>query len=86
MMNNLFKLDEIENVKVLVKKAEGEKCPRCWKIFPGSSCAKDVVLKITIYEKNYNYFILYFFDRFVKLYLINLQTNGTDIDFYIFHF
>jgi len=31
---DLFKLDEIENVKVLVKKAEGEKCPRCWKIFP----------------------------------------------------
>ena len=33
--NNLFKLDEIENIKVLVKKAEGEKCPRCWKIFIG---------------------------------------------------
>ena len=32
--NNLFKLDEIENIKVLVKKAEGEKCNRCWKIFP----------------------------------------------------
>tara|TARA_B110000438_G_C15820374_1_gene654106 strand:+ start:1949 stop:4708 length:2760 start_codon:yes stop_codon:yes gene_type:complete len=31
--NNLFKLDEIDNVKVLVKKAQGEKCPRCWKIF-----------------------------------------------------
>ncbi len=30
--DNLFKLDEIENIKVLVKKAEGEKCPRCWKI------------------------------------------------------
>ena len=30
---NLFSLDEIENVKVLVKKAEGKKCPRCWKIF-----------------------------------------------------
>jgi len=33
---NLFKLDEIEGVKVLVKKAEGEKCSRCWKIFPGA--------------------------------------------------
>ena len=33
--NNLFKLDEIENIKVLVKKAEGNKCPRCWKIFLG---------------------------------------------------
>ena len=32
---NLFKLDEAENINVLVKKAEGEKCPRCWKIFPG---------------------------------------------------
>ena len=30
--DNLFKLDEIENIKVLVKKAEGKKCPRCWKI------------------------------------------------------
>jgi isoleucyl-tRNA synthetase len=32
--NNLFKLNEVENIKVLVKKAEGKKCPRCWKIFP----------------------------------------------------
>ena len=31
--DNLFKLEEIENVKVLVKKAEGKKCPRCWKFF-----------------------------------------------------
>ena len=31
--SNLFKLEEIENIKVLVKKAIGEKCPRCWKIF-----------------------------------------------------
>jgi isoleucyl-tRNA synthetase len=31
--NNLFKLEEVEHVKVLVKKATGEKCPRCWKIF-----------------------------------------------------
>ena len=31
---NLFKIDGIENIKVFVKKAEGEKCPRCWKIFP----------------------------------------------------
>ena len=34
--SNLFKLDEVEDVKVLVKKAEGKKCSRCWKIFPGS--------------------------------------------------
>ena len=32
--SNLFKLNDEENVKVLVKKAAGEKCPRCWKIFP----------------------------------------------------
>jgi len=32
--NNLFQLGEIKDVKVMVKKAEGEKCPRCWKIFP----------------------------------------------------
>jgi len=32
--DNLFKINEIEGIKVLVKKAEGEKCPRCWKIFP----------------------------------------------------
>ena len=32
---NLFKLNETEDIKVLVKKAEGEKCPRCWKIFSG---------------------------------------------------
>ena len=32
--NNLFKLDEIDGIKVSVQKADGEKCPRCWKIFP----------------------------------------------------
>ena len=30
--------------------------------------------------------IIFFFDRFTKLYLINLQASGTDIDFYIFPF
>ena len=30
--NKLFKLDDVNNVKVLVKKAKGEKCSRCWKI------------------------------------------------------
>ena len=40
---NLFKLDEIENINVLVKKAEGKKCPRCWKIFSGpcTRCEKN---------------------------------------------
>jgi isoleucyl-tRNA synthetase len=37
--NSFFKLDEIENINVFVKKAEGEKCPRCWKIFTGP-CAR----------------------------------------------
>ena len=30
--NKIFKLDEVSNVGVLVEKAKGEKCPRCWKI------------------------------------------------------
>ena len=29
---------------------------------------------------------IFFLDRLTKLYLINLQTSGTDIDFYIFPF
>ena len=29
---------------------------------------------------------VFFFDRITKIYLINLQTIGTDIDFYIFPF
>jgi len=31
-------------------------------------------------------FILFFTDRITKIYLINLQSTGTDIDFYIFSF
>ena len=31
-------------------------------------------------------FIIFFFDRLTKLYLINLQASGTDIDFYILPF
>ena len=31
-------------------------------------------------------FTIFFFDRLTKLYLINLQASGTDIDFYIFPF
>ena len=30
--DKLFQLDNIQNVKVLVKKAQGKKCSRCWKI------------------------------------------------------
>ena len=29
---------------------------------------------------------IFLFDRFAKIYLINLQSSGTDIDFYIFSF
>ena len=29
---------------------------------------------------------LFFFDRLTKIYLINLQSTGTDIDFYVFSF
>ena len=30
--DKLFKLDHEENIKVLIKKAKGKKCSRCWKI------------------------------------------------------
>ena len=33
--DSFFKLKGIENINVLVKKAKGKKCPRCWKILPG---------------------------------------------------
>ena len=32
--DKLFKLENIANVSVIVKKAKGEKCSRCWKILP----------------------------------------------------
>ena len=31
-------------------------------------------------------FTIFFFDRITKIYLINLQTNGIDVDFYIYPF
>ena len=31
-------------------------------------------------------FVIFLVDRLVKLYLIDLQTNGTNVDFYIFSF
>ena len=31
-------------------------------------------------------FTIFFFDRFTKIYLIDLQLTGTDVDFYIFTF
>ena len=30
--DKLFELDDVDNIKISVKKAEGEKCSRCWKI------------------------------------------------------
>ena len=30
--DKLFKLDEVDDIKVLITKAKGKKCPRCWKI------------------------------------------------------
>ena len=30
--------------------------------------------------------VIFFFDRATKIYLLNLQANGTEIDFYIFTF
>ncbi len=37
--NKIFKLNDIANVGVIVKKAEGEKCSRCWKIL-GNLCER----------------------------------------------
>ena len=41
MSNNdkIFKLDDVSNVGVLVEKAKGEKCSRCWKIL-GNPCER----------------------------------------------
>jgi len=47
MLNNdkIFKLNDIPNVGVIVEKAKGEKCSRCWKIL-GNPCERcDNVLK-----------------------------------------
>jgi len=38
--DKLFKLDNVESVKVLVKKAKGKKCSRCWKILE-NPCARN---------------------------------------------
>ena len=42
----LFKLENIQGIEVLVKKAVGNKCPRCWKIFE-ESCNRCKNAKIT---------------------------------------
>jgi len=43
--DKLFKLDSVDNVKVLVKKAKGEKCSRCWKILESPCERKNCGLK-----------------------------------------
>ena len=42
----LFKLENIKGIEVMVKKAVGYKCPRCWKIFE-KSCNRCKNVKIT---------------------------------------
>ena len=42
--------------------------------------------KLVLMKKIITILIIFFFDRLTKLYLINLQASGTDIDFYIFPF
>ena len=42
--------------------------------------------KLILMKKIIIILIVFFFDRASKMYLINLQTTGTDIDFYIFPF
>ncbi len=46
----------------------------------------DVIQLINYYEKIIIYFSVFCLDRFAKIYLINLQSTGTDIDFYISSF
>jgi len=43
--DKLFKLNDVENVKILVKKAKGEKCSRCWKILENPCERKNCGLK-----------------------------------------
>ena len=43
--DKIFKLDNVDNIKVLVKKAKGEKCPRCWKILESPCERKNCGLK-----------------------------------------
>ena len=60
--DKLFKLENIANVSVLVKKAKGEKCSRCWKILPKPCERKQLWFEKLIFnEKNYYYFGYIFF-------------------------
>ena len=42
--------------------------------------------KLVLMKKIIIILTIFFFDRLTKLYLIDLQASGTDIDFYIFPF
>ena len=37
--DKIFKLNDFPDIGVLVKKADGEKCSRCWKIL-GNPCER----------------------------------------------
>jgi len=43
--DKLFKLEEVENVKVMVRKAKGKKCSKCWKILEKPCSRKNCELK-----------------------------------------
>ena len=43
--DKLFKLEDTVNVGVLVRKAEGKKCSRCWKILQKPCQRKNCSLK-----------------------------------------
>ena len=38
--NKIFKLNDVSDVGVLVEKAKGEKCSRCWKILENNPCKR----------------------------------------------
>ena len=43
--DKIFKLSDVENIGVLVKKAEGKKCSRCWKILANPCLRNNCGLK-----------------------------------------
>ena len=43
--NKLFKLDDVDGIKVLIKKAVGNKCNRCWKILKNPCDRRNCGLK-----------------------------------------
>jgi len=43
--DKLFKLDEVDNIKILVTKAKGKKCSRCWKILENACQRNNCGLK-----------------------------------------